>query len=119
VILGRAELDGLGLVCDLRIVCGGAKIEEGLRRVCGAILVLLDHTVELLGLSSSAEDGGGRSPYSPPSILQSSDKPRKKSSCELWGIGGIVGNLLRLGFWGLYGPKSEGNNFERPVQQLW
>lgn len=43
------------------------KIEEGLRRVAGAILVLLDQTL-VVGLSSSAEEGGGRSPYNPPSI---------------------------------------------------
>ena len=50
------------------MVCGGAKTEEDLRSVGGAILALLDQTVVLLGLSSSAEEGGGRSPYNPPSI---------------------------------------------------
>lgn len=71
--MGWAKFDGLGLFWDLRIVCGGAKTDAGFRRVCGAILVLLDHTVVLLGFSSSAEDGGGRSPYNPPSILTSTD----------------------------------------------
>lgn len=79
---GRTEGDGvtegegavlgmgfLGLLWDLRMVCGGAETEEGFRRVGGAILALLDQTVELVvGLSSS--EGGGRSPYKPPSILR-------------------------------------------------
>uniref|UniRef100_A0A2P2PNI0 Uncharacterized protein n=1 Tax=Rhizophora mucronata TaxID=61149 RepID=A0A2P2PNI0_RHIMU len=44
---------------------------DGLRRFGGAISVLLDHAVEALAVdfSSSAEDGGGRSPYKPPNIL--------------------------------------------------
>lgn len=77
---GEAETDAegmvlgsgfLGLFWDLRIVWGGGNPEKGLRRVGGAILVLLDHTVELvLGLLSSSDaDGGGRSPYNPPSIF--------------------------------------------------
>ena len=45
--------------------CGGAKTEEDLQRVGGAILALLDQTVVLLGLSSSAKECGGRSPYNP------------------------------------------------------
>ena len=36
-----------------------AKTKEDLRRVDGAILALLDQMVVLLGLSSSAEEGGG------------------------------------------------------------
>ena len=47
------------------MVCGEAKTEEDLQKVNRAILVLLDQTVVLLGLSSSAEEGGGRSPYNP------------------------------------------------------
>jgi hypothetical protein len=46
-------------------------VEACLRRVGGAILVALDHmeAVEALTSSPADEDGGGRSPYSPPSIL--------------------------------------------------
>lgn len=55
----------------MRTVCGGGK---GLRRVGGANLVALDHTLEVevvVDLSSSgAEDGGGRSPYKPPNIAK-------------------------------------------------
>ena len=40
------------------MVYGGAKTKEDLRRVGGAILALLDQMVVLLGLSSSAEEGG-------------------------------------------------------------
>ena len=47
------------------MVCGRAKTDKDLQRVGGAILALLDQTVVLLGLSSSAEKGGGRSPYNP------------------------------------------------------
>lgn len=60
-------MGGLGLAWDLRTVWGGEKREAGLRRVAGAILVLVDQTL-VVGFSSSAEEGGGRSPYSPPSI---------------------------------------------------
>ncbi|KAL2494411.1 Uncharacterized protein Fot_38168 [Forsythia ovata] len=51
------------------MVWGGGK---GLRRVGGAILALLDHTLVVdvvVELSSVVEDGGGRSPYKPPSIV--------------------------------------------------
>ena len=47
------------------MVCSGAKTKEDLWRVNRAILALLDQTVVLLGLSSSAEEGRGRSPYNP------------------------------------------------------
>lgn len=53
----------------LRMVWGGAN---GLRSVGGANFVVLDHTLVVVAadLSSSAEDdGGGRSPYKPPSII--------------------------------------------------
>lgn len=56
----------------LRIVCGGANTEFGLRSVGGAILALLDHTLDdgAVVLSSSVDEGGGRSPYNPPSIVK-------------------------------------------------
>lgn len=59
---------------------GGAKVAGGLRRVGGAILAALDQPAAE-GLSSSAEDdGGGRSPYNPPSIF---------ADCYLRGGGGV------------------------------
>ncbi|KAH0911190.1 LOW QUALITY PROTEIN: hypothetical protein HID58_034511, partial [Brassica napus] len=51
-----------------QIVCVGAKA-GGLRSVGGAIFVLLDQTEEEFPLGLSSSDGGGRSPYSPPSIF--------------------------------------------------
>uniref|UniRef100_A0A2P2MZZ0 Uncharacterized protein n=1 Tax=Rhizophora mucronata TaxID=61149 RepID=A0A2P2MZZ0_RHIMU len=50
---------------------------EGLRSAGGAIKALVDHAAEALAVdfSSSAEEGGGRSPYNPPNIL-----PRGSSS---------------------------------------
>lgn len=67
VVVGLEEIEigGFDLDRGLRIVWG---ILEGLRRVGGAILTLLDHTL-FEGFSSSDDDGGGRSPYNPPSIL--------------------------------------------------
>ena len=48
-------------------------MNAGLRRVGGAIFALLDHTTVVDGLpdfsSSVVDDGGGRSPYKPPSIF--------------------------------------------------
>lgn len=75
------ELEILGLFWDLRRVWGGVKIVEGLRRVAGAILVLLDQTL-VVGLSSSAEEGGGRSPYNPPSILKLRTKPEDSDNIK-------------------------------------
>lgn len=61
---------GLGFGCwVLRMVWGGGK---GFRTVGGAIFALLDHTLVVAvvaELSSVVEDGGGRSPYKPPSIV--------------------------------------------------
>jgi len=59
---------GLGLGWVRRRVWGGAKSDAGLRSVAGAILVLEDHTLGVGLLSSSADEGGGRSPYNPPNI---------------------------------------------------
>ena len=53
--VGREFWVVLGLDWGLRMVCGGAKIDQTV-------------VVVLVGLSSS--EGGGRSPYSPPSISQ-------------------------------------------------
>lgn len=71
--LGWEEIGGFDLDCDLRIVWGVANTDEGLRRVGGAILTLLDQTLEVgfEGFSSSVEEGGGKSPYNPPSIVNS------------------------------------------------
>lgn len=57
----------LGLDWDLRMVCG-AKIEDGFRRVGGAILAVVDQTLEVVVVGLSSSEGGGRSPYNPPSI---------------------------------------------------
>lgn len=69
------------------MVCVGAKA-GGLRSVGGAILVLLDQTEEEeefpVGLSSS--DGGGRSPYNPPSMFHGCFQIEKRDL------------LLKLGF---------------------
>ena len=54
-LVGREFWVVLGLDWGLRMVCGGAKIDQTV-------------VVVLVGLSSS--EGGGRSPYSPPSISQ-------------------------------------------------
>lgn len=58
----------LGLDWDLRMVCGGAKIDEGLRRVGGAILAAVDQTLAVVVVGLSSSEGGGRSPYNPPNI---------------------------------------------------
>lgn len=69
-LVGREFWVVLGLDWGLRMVCGGAKIDEGFRRVGGAILALLDQTVVVVLVGLSSSEGGGRSPYSPPSISQ-------------------------------------------------
>ena len=64
------------------MVYGEAKTQEDLRRVGRAILALLDQMVVLLGLSSSAEKGGGRSPYNP---MQKRPKRERERERELLG----------------------------------
>jgi hypothetical protein len=79
-------LEGLGLFWDFKIVCGGGG-GIGLRRVGGAIKVLVDHTVEVVvvGLSSSAAaDGGGRSPYNPPPNICFSFLQNPRNECEIF-----------------------------------
>ena len=68
------------------MVCSRAKTEEDLRRVGGAILTLLDHTVVLLGLSLLVKEGGGRSPYNPmhkrPERERERERERVIRGCE-------------------------------------
>lgn len=80
--LGMVVVVGLGLGWTRRRVWGGAKREAGLRSVAGAILVLEDQTLGVGLLSSSAEEGGGRSPYRPPNIFQNRTKPKLDSNSE-------------------------------------
>ncbi|KAM1881954.1 hypothetical protein ACFX13_003509 [Malus domestica] len=64
------------------------KIDNGFQRGGGAIFVLLNHIVLLYDFYFSVEEGRGRSPDNPPSILttthflslqlQSSENPRGK-----------------------------------------
>ena len=75
---------GLGLGWARRRVWGGAKREAGLRSVAGAILVLEDQTLGVGLLSSSAEEGGGRSPYRPPNIFEIRIQKRRRGMKKRW-----------------------------------
>ena len=67
------------------MVYGGVKTKEDLRRVDEAILALLDQMVVLLGLSSSAKEGGGRSPYNPMQKRPERERERERER-ELLGV---------------------------------
>lgn len=95
---------GVGFGCGglgRRIVWGRAK---GLRSVGGAILALLDQTFVVdvvVEFSSAADDGGGRSPYNPPSIMYHNPKRLQlrllKIRVENWG--GIYISCVTLKDW--------------------